>query len=67
MEIINTLFLSSLGVGACTMGDFSGVLLLRSDSFSWCEYGGPYSSVAPCRVVPSSPRSYPWAHPVWYI
>lgn len=37
MEIINALFLSSLGVGAYTMGDFAGVLLLRSDSFSWCE------------------------------
>ena len=33
MEIINALFLSSLGVGACAMGDFAGVLLLRSDSF----------------------------------
>jgi hypothetical protein len=37
VKIINTLFLSSPGVGACTMGDFAGVLLLRSDSFSWCE------------------------------
>ena len=34
MEIINALFLSSLGVGAYTMGDFARVLLLRSDSFS---------------------------------
>lgn len=37
MEIINALFLFSLGVSACTMGDFAGVSLLRSDSFSWCE------------------------------
>lgn len=37
MEIINALFLSSLGVGACTMGAFAGVSLLRSDSFIWCE------------------------------